>query len=81
MRKHYHVLTGLQGCCLPDSNDLATSKRGARSIARERAKLWNDCETDGRTDYMVQKAPGVYVSRHQWIHVSGPCTDDCDGEY
>lgn len=78
MRKHYHVLTGLQGCYMPDTDDIATSKRNALSLARYNAQRWNDYATDG--DRMIQRAPGVYVARHHWIHVTSVCTDDCDGE-
>lgn len=80
MRKHYHVLTGLHGCYMPDCNDIASSKRQALSLARYNAKQWNDSAYND--DRMVQRAPGVYVAKHNWIHVTGACTDDCHaGEY
>jgi hypothetical protein len=70
--KHYHVLVGLCGLYMPDSNVVFTSKREAQSYARDEAERARD---DGER---VRKIPhaghGYYqVGDSHCIEVA-----DCD---
>jgi hypothetical protein len=42
-KKHYHVLCGLKGLYMPDSNDICTSRRQAERFAAEGARHARDC--------------------------------------
>lgn len=80
MPKHYHVLAGLRGGYLPNSNEIYSSKRAAFAGARWRVASYRD---EGEK---VRGGNGFWIARESeslpgtfWdsIEVTGPCFDDC----
>ena len=56
MKKHYHVLQGLDGLYMPNSNDVCTTKAEATACAIEAVKLAKDAQAQGQD----------YKPRAQW---------------
>ncbi len=71
--KHYHVLFGLQGCYMPDSNEVFTSKAEARRYA---AWLAKDAREAGYKVVGSAKAGLYLVGEHHMIEISGWCIED-----
>ena len=83
MAKHYHVISGLSGGYLPNSNEIYTSKRAALAGARWHIEQIRDMgeKVRGSAKYGYwesresESLPGVYWD---YVEVTGPCQDDCE---
>jgi len=79
---HYHVLTGLQGCYMPNDNAVCRTKREALAVAREQKRCWNDSEYDkprSERDFM-RGSKGYYTSENESIEVTECWEADCWSE-
>ena len=72
-RKHYHVLFGLRGGYMPDSNEVFTNKREAERYA---AWLAEDSRNQGHKVEGSAKSGLYLVGEHLMIEVTGWCIDD-----
>jgi len=83
MSKHYHVISGLQGGYIPNSNEQWGTRAGAvrgaqrhlddyrdageRIIGSAKAGVWQMRESES--------LPGTFWD---YIEITGPCFDDCE---
>lgn len=77
-RKHYHVLSGLTGGYLPNSNDVCATRREAEASARWLASTFRDDET--RVSGSARD--GWYnVGEYEYIKITECMEPDCmEGE-
>lgn len=76
---HWHVLVGLRGCYMPDTNDVYRTRRDAERGARWWAE---QCRDDGETKVRGSARAGYYtVGEHNQIEVVHCTVDGCmEGE-
>ncbi len=80
--KHYHVLVGLRGCYMPDSNYAVTSLAKARACAVEEKRSWNEAEHQRDEEYRDLmhgdiRRDGCAVSKHNIIEITDCFMGDC----
>jgi hypothetical protein len=81
--KHYHVIAGLQGGYIPNSNDQYPTKRDALAGA-----MWHvDQYRESGEKVRGSKRAGYWIARESeslpgtfwdYVEVTGPCFDDCE---
>lgn len=85
MAKHYHVIAGLRGGYLPNSNDIYATKRDALAGAKWHIDQYRE---DGEAVAGSAKA-GYWIARKSeslpntywdYVEVTGPCFDECSDE-
>jgi hypothetical protein len=75
-RQHYHVISGLQGGYMPNSNDLFDRLSDARAYAISRANDARDNEDTVRGN----ARDGFYtIGEWEYIEITS-CNDDCEQE-
>lgn len=85
MAKHYHVIAGLAGGYLPNTNDVFTTKRDATRYALDLIERYRDdgerVVGNARTGYWAAResaaVPGAFWD---YVEVSLPCSDACESE-
>ena len=74
-RKHYHVLCGLRGMYMPNSNDVHATRKGAESGAAWLAETYRD---DGETRVTGSARHGYYtVGDNECIEITVCDAADC----
>lgn len=79
--RHYHVLMGLTGGCMPNSNAMFTSRRAAEIYA---AALANEAVNAGDTVSGSAKSGYYSIGDSECIEINDCYEDDCsedDSEY
>lgn len=80
-KKHYHVLCGLSGCYMPDSNDVYRTREEAREGAKEMARHWaSDLDIPRDRHGMFKRYridDDLYVFGHNEIRVTECDIEDC----
>lgn len=81
-RQHYHVMISIPGC-MPDTNDIYTSKRDALADAlnhvNDMRQSWESPEY--RETWRGSKDAGLWTRADGMYYVSvDACQDDCESE-
>lgn len=77
-RKHYHVLSGLTGGYLPNTNDVYTSRKAAQSGAAWLAASYRDTEAYVFAEVTGSAKAGWYdVGRNEYIAITECVEEDC----
>lgn len=69
-RKHYHVFCGLRGC-MPESNEIHTSRRSAE---RDAAWCADEARQDGESVHGNAQVGFYTVGDYRYIEIA-PCTE------
>ena len=73
--KHYHVLQGLSGGYMPNTNEACRMLTQAREVAKWWAGVRRE---EGDKVYGSARIGWYDVGEHEHILITSPCYDDCD---
>ena len=81
--KHYHVIAGLAGGYLPNTNDMYPTKRDALQGAMWHVEQYLDSGEKVRGSqrsgfWMARESESLPGTFWDYIEVSGPCRDECE---
>lgn len=88
MSKHYHVLCGMGGGYMPNTNDLCSTKRSAEDTAKWHADQWREeawhaAECGEKLTIRGNKREGYVISSDSpydlghYIEIVECCEEDC----
>jgi hypothetical protein len=92
--RHYHVIAGLRGGYIPNSNELASTLKDAVASARwhvdqyrengekVRGGVYRQPASEGSTRafWICRESESLPGTFWDYVEVTGPCQDDCQDE-